>query len=74
MGIGRPRAWAAGGIGADDMVVGEYVMVAELLGGLGKVPDWTRVGADFSLREHYANFHALLLLTIVGESLLFSSV
>jgi hypothetical protein len=55
--LGRPPTRAAGGIGADDMIVGQQVMKAQFFGRLGVVFDGTRIVADFGLWENHSDMH-----------------
>ena len=48
--VGAAPIWPIRRIGADHMIVGQDVRVAEPFGGLGVVADYCRVWADFDLR------------------------
>ena len=48
-------------VGAEHVVVGEEVVVAELLGRLRERPHGARVGADLGLREDDAQAHARII-------------
>jgi hypothetical protein len=56
VGISSP-AFSVGGVGTEHMIVGQEVLVTEILGGLGVVSDGFRVGAYLSLRESHAYLH-----------------
>src|SRR5215218_8916258 len=45
------------GIGAEHVVVGQEVLIAEILGGLSVVSDHFRVGTYLTLRESYTYLH-----------------
>ncbi len=62
MGVGRPPTGAAGGIGADDMIVGEQMQETKFFSRLGVVSDNGWIVTDFSLRKNYSDSHNLLLL------------
>src|SRR5215204_819766 len=48
---------SVGGVGTEHMIVGEEVLVAEILGGLSVVSDYFRVGAYLTLWESHAYLH-----------------
>jgi hypothetical protein len=43
------------------MVIGEDMTIIQAFGGLGKIPDYRRVGPDFGLGEDNAHAHGTLL-------------
>jgi hypothetical protein len=45
------------GIGAQDMIRDEDMVVSHVFHGLDKGTDFTAIGADFSLGKNSANFH-----------------
>src|SRR5215213_11560577 len=56
VGISSP-AFSVGGVGTKHMIVGEEVLVAEVLGSLSVVSDFFRVGAYLTLWESHAYLH-----------------
>src|SRR5215207_8379261 len=56
VGISSP-AFSIGGVSTEHMVVGQEVLVAEVLGGLNVVSDGIRVGTYLSLRESHTYLH-----------------
>src|SRR5215203_750190 len=56
VGISSP-AFSVGGVGTKHMIVGEEVLVAEILGSLSVVSDHLRVGAYLTLWESHAYLH-----------------
>ena len=71
MRIGRAPTRPAGKVGADHVIIGEYMMISQVLGSLGEIPDYGPVGADFSLGKNYANLHGGLLCCGSGNSSMF---
>jgi hypothetical protein len=57
VGISSP-AFSVGGVSTEYMIVGQEVLVAEVLGGLSVVSDHFRVGTYLSLGESHAYLHA----------------
>ena len=49
-----PPAFSVGGVGTEHVIVGEEVLVAEILCGSSVVSDHFRVGAYLTLRESHA--------------------
>src|SRR5215208_581827 len=56
VGISSP-AFSIGGVSTEHMIVGEEVLVAEILGGLSVVSDYFRVGAYLRLWESHTYLH-----------------
>src|SRR5215211_3402531 len=56
VGISSP-AFSVGGVSTEHMIVGQEVLVAEILGGLSVVSDHFRVGTYLSLRESHTYLH-----------------
>src|SRR5215217_4045453 len=56
VGISSP-AFSVGGVSTEHVVVGQEVLVAEILGGLNVVSDHFRVGTYLTLRESHAYPH-----------------
>src|SRR5829696_3820459 len=56
VGISSP-ALAVGRIGAEHVIVGQEVLVAEILGGLSVVSDYFRVGTNLTLWESHTYLH-----------------
>jgi hypothetical protein len=57
VGISSP-AFSVGGVSTEHVIVGQEVIVAEILGGLSVVSDHFRVGAYLTLWESHAYLHA----------------
>src|SRR5215203_2746718 len=56
VGISSP-AFSVGGVSTEYMIVGQEVLVAEILGGLSVVSDHFRVGTNLTLWESHTYLH-----------------
>src|SRR5215208_7400999 len=59
VGISSP-AFSVRGVGAEHVIVGQEVLVAEVLSGLSVVSDYFRVGSYLTLWESHAYLHTQL--------------
>ncbi len=57
MGVPSP-AFPVCGVGAEHMIVGQEVLVPEVLGGSSVVSDYLRVGTYLALRKGHPYLHA----------------
>src|SRR4029077_3674646 len=67
MGVGRTPALAAGRIRADNVIVGQNMMITQRFGCLGEVANDRRVGADFGLWKNDSKTHTCLLMLDLAE-------